>query len=179
MDTRELILSKSKTFFATKGFDGISMNVISKACNISKASIYNHFKSKGEIYNTIVNQIMNNFKHTINQIDISDKNALSNFIDIHLNINIEDYLIIEKEKFCNFNNNINEEHEHIFNEIVFILKKIIINKTNKESNNHIYIYEIIKTLSINYAYEINLKNKNIKKEDVKKNIEILVLKIIN
>lgn len=54
MTTKEKIIYESLNLFSTKGFDAISVRDIATAVGIKASSIYNHFKSKYEIFDTII-----------------------------------------------------------------------------------------------------------------------------
>ncbi|MCM3177447.1 TetR/AcrR family transcriptional regulator, lmrAB and yxaGH operons repressor [Cytobacillus horneckiae] len=43
MDTKTLIIDKATALFQQKGYIGVGLNEILKACNISKGSFYHHF----------------------------------------------------------------------------------------------------------------------------------------
>ncbi|MEH7073869.1 TetR/AcrR family transcriptional regulator [Neobacillus drentensis] len=43
MDTKSLIIDIATTLFQQKGYIGVGLNEILKACNISKGSLYHHF----------------------------------------------------------------------------------------------------------------------------------------
>ena len=44
------ILSIAQNLFATKGYNGTTMNDIAKEIGIKKASLYSHFESKESIF---------------------------------------------------------------------------------------------------------------------------------
>jgi len=48
MDTKELIINTSTALFQTKGYLGVGLTEILKACNISKGSLYHHFPNGKE-----------------------------------------------------------------------------------------------------------------------------------
>jgi AcrR family transcriptional regulator len=52
--TKERIFEASIDLFAQKGFDATSMREIAESVGIKKASMYSHFKSKGEILEEIL-----------------------------------------------------------------------------------------------------------------------------
>lgn len=58
MTTKEKITEEALTLFAQKGYKGTSVKNIADAVGIKDASLYNHFKSKQEIFNSIVELIM-------------------------------------------------------------------------------------------------------------------------
>ena len=54
MTTKEKIINESLTLFSIKGFNAISVRDIAKAVGIKASSLYNHFKNKQDIFDTIV-----------------------------------------------------------------------------------------------------------------------------
>lgn len=54
MTTKERITEEALTLFAEKGYKGTSVKNIADAVGIKDASLYNHFKSKQEIFDSIV-----------------------------------------------------------------------------------------------------------------------------
>ena len=61
MTTKEKITEEALTLFAEKGYKGTSVKNIADAVGIKDASLYNHFKSKQEIFDSIVELIRNIF----------------------------------------------------------------------------------------------------------------------
>ena len=58
MTTKEKITEEALTLFAQKGYKGTSVKNIADAVGIKDASLYNHFKSKQEIFNSIVELVL-------------------------------------------------------------------------------------------------------------------------
>ena len=48
MDTKSLIIDIATSLFQQKGYLGVGLNEILKACNISKGSLYHHFPNGKE-----------------------------------------------------------------------------------------------------------------------------------
>jgi len=59
--TKEVILQKSMELFATKGYFNTSMDDISKAVNIKKASLYFHFSGKESIFQAVFDSILEDY----------------------------------------------------------------------------------------------------------------------
>ncbi len=74
-EKREAILKAAIEEFYTKGFEGSSMDTISKLANVSKATVYNHFKNKEELFLSVATIIRE-------RIEESFKYTYSNIIDI-------------------------------------------------------------------------------------------------
>lgn len=71
-EKREAIISAAIEEFYIKGFEGSSMDTIAKNANVSKATVYNHFKNKEELFLNLANIFKERFK---NSFDYSyDKN---------------------------------------------------------------------------------------------------------
>lgn len=54
MNTREKIIHESLNLFSTKGFDSVSVRDIANSVGIKASSLYNHFKNKQDIIDTII-----------------------------------------------------------------------------------------------------------------------------
>lgn len=55
-NTKDLILEKALDFFSTSGYAGASIRQIAKAVGVRESAIYNHFKSKEEIFLAILSK---------------------------------------------------------------------------------------------------------------------------
>jgi TetR/AcrR family transcriptional regulator, lmrAB and yxaGH operons repressor len=76
MDTKSMIIDVSTTLFQQKGYIGVGLNEILKACNISKGSLYHHFpngkeelliaclQSMSELITTDIEDIFNGYQTT-------------------------------------------------------------------------------------------------------------------
>lgn len=54
MKTREKILKEALILFSERGFHAVSVRDIAKAVGIKESSLYNHFKNKQDIFDSIV-----------------------------------------------------------------------------------------------------------------------------
>ncbi|WP_444658366.1 TetR/AcrR family transcriptional regulator [Caproiciproducens sp. R2] len=59
MTTKEKIIEEALTLFSTKGYKGTSVKNVADAVGIKGSSLYKHFKSKKEIFDTIVKEMQN------------------------------------------------------------------------------------------------------------------------
>jgi TetR/AcrR family transcriptional regulator of autoinduction and epiphytic fitness len=62
---REAIISASIDEFYAKGYEGSSMDTIAKKANVSKATVYNHFKNKEELFLAIAYMLKDRFKNNL------------------------------------------------------------------------------------------------------------------
>lgn len=89
MTTKEKITEEALTLFAEKGYKGTSVKNIADAVGIKDASLYNHFKSKQEIFDSIVELISKHISELsktlgVPQYDKPDTPTSSYFIKIDL-----------------------------------------------------------------------------------------------
>ncbi|MEG2898597.1 MAG: TetR/AcrR family transcriptional regulator, partial [Eubacterium sp.] len=54
MTTKEKIAEESLNLFSTKGFNAVSVRDIARAVGIKESSIYNHYKNKQAIFDSLV-----------------------------------------------------------------------------------------------------------------------------
>lgn len=73
--TRQKIIKEAFQIFAEKGYRGTSLNEIAEKVGIKKPSIYVHFKSKEDLFLTILDLEVENFMSYINNVinDMSKK----------------------------------------------------------------------------------------------------------
>lgn len=90
-NTKEKILDTAIDLFSQKGFSGVSIRDITNEVEIKESSLYNHFKNKDEILETILLLFKREFAKTIPPIDRLD--------EILENIELTEFLVRGFEKF--------------------------------------------------------------------------------
>ncbi len=68
MNTREKILMEALSLFSNRGYDSVSVRDIAQAVGIKESSLYNHFRNKQDIFDTILNEYsgrMESFFHSM------------------------------------------------------------------------------------------------------------------
>lgn len=100
MTTKEKITEEALTLFAEKGYKGTSVKNIADAVGIKDASLYNHFKSKQEILDSIVELIS---KHISNLSQIlglpqEDETDIPSF-DYFRKIGLDELKKVTRESF--------------------------------------------------------------------------------
>lgn len=64
-DTKQIILDEALNLFSVKGFDGVTVKDIAKAVGIKDSSLYKHFKSKQDIYDSLLEEMNLRFDETV------------------------------------------------------------------------------------------------------------------
>jgi len=96
--TRDKIIAAALSLFSKNGYEGTSLTEIAKAVGIKKPSIYNHFKSKDEIFLTIYENIL--WLH-VQQVEklIEDKKGLNAKVQLSqiLDLTFQYYIDFEEQ----------------------------------------------------------------------------------
>ena len=72
METKERIMQEALNLFAMKGYAGTSIKEIANAVSIKDSSIYKHYKSKKEIFDTIVQCMSKRMEQLSKELHLSD-----------------------------------------------------------------------------------------------------------
>lgn len=64
-NTKELILDAALDLFSVNGFEGVSVKQIAEQVGIKDSSLYKHFKSKQEIFDTLLDEMNARFEETV------------------------------------------------------------------------------------------------------------------
>jgi AcrR family transcriptional regulator len=70
MTTKDLILYTALRLFSERGYDGVSMRDLATEVGIKAASIYNHFSSKEDIFNSLLLEMQNRYEQTVNTVNV-------------------------------------------------------------------------------------------------------------
>lgn len=64
-NTRQVILDEALNLFSVHGYDGVTVKDIAGAVGIKDSSLYKHFKSKQEIYDSLLEAMNERFEDTV------------------------------------------------------------------------------------------------------------------
>src|SRR5690554_7789726 len=70
MTTKELILHTALRLFSKRGYDGVSMRELAAEVGIKASSIYNHFSSKEDIFNSLLTEMQNRYEQIVHQVRV-------------------------------------------------------------------------------------------------------------
>lgn len=74
-DTKKIILKKALELFSERGYDSVSVGEIAQKVGIKAPSLYNHYKSKEEIFQAIVSDTAERYEKGTDKIDIHVANV--------------------------------------------------------------------------------------------------------
>jgi len=93
VDRRTRIIETSTELFLEKGFAGTSMSAIAKACGITKASLYHHFKGKDALFIACVTHgytaALDAIEGVVDDAELSPKQKFSEAVRILYDITVE------------------------------------------------------------------------------------------
>jgi len=87
-DTKQVILDEALELFSTKGYDGVTVADLADAVGIKAASLYKHYKSKQEIFDSILVTAAEKYKKMAGQLGI-DGSAYENDVDKFANMDLD------------------------------------------------------------------------------------------
>lgn len=71
MTTREKILTEALTLFSVKGYDPVTVREIAYAVGIKESSLYNHFKNKQDIFDSIIEEYSGRWEAIFSTIQLT------------------------------------------------------------------------------------------------------------
>lgn len=100
-NTKENIMYQALTLFSDKGYDGVSMRDIASKVGIKAASLYNHFKSKEDIFNSIIEEMSKRYEEMIIKMRVphGDMDAV---VDIYMQVTEDNLIDIAEKIFLYF-----------------------------------------------------------------------------
>jgi Transcriptional regulator len=69
-NTKEIIIYRALTLFSDRGYEGVSMRDIASSVGIKASSIYNHFKSKEDIFNSIIEEMSKRYEEMVLKMQV-------------------------------------------------------------------------------------------------------------
>lgn len=92
--TRATLLKAALSVFSAKGYAAATLDDVAKAANVTRGAIYWHFKSKADLYNTLVQEFSERGAAVVQQA-IAEGGTL---IEILLRVFVRQCALIEEDK---------------------------------------------------------------------------------
>ena len=93
LKTREKIIYEALSLFSVKGYDAVTIREIAASVGIKESSIYNHFKNKRDILNKIIDETLNRYYQTLENVQLPNSDD-DNVSALYNNITDEEFLDI-------------------------------------------------------------------------------------
>ena len=62
-DRKNQIITEATALFSKYGYDKVSVKQIASACGVTDAALYKHFKSKADVYDTVLETLLNRMQY--------------------------------------------------------------------------------------------------------------------
>lgn len=144
MTTKERILEEALTLFSRKGYKGTSIKNIADAVGIKDSSLYKHFKSKREIFDTIVQNMKDRMEHLSEEIGLPTENDFAKAAEAYGELSLEGLLLLSEKTF----------HFYLTDDFVSRFWRV----ANMEQYQNTELYEIFRTIFMeeSIAYQTQL-----------------------
>lgn len=89
-DTRQHIIDTARALFSESSYLGVSMSDIAKKLTITKAALYYHFASKEDMYNAVLDEVLNDINAALMKafkepaLDRQLYKVIKNYLDLGL-----------------------------------------------------------------------------------------------
>lgn len=89
-DTRKNIIDTARALFSESSYLGVSMSDIAEKLDITKAALYYHFPGKEEIYNAVLDEVLNDINAALTEalkektLDRRLYKVIKNYLDLGL-----------------------------------------------------------------------------------------------
>jgi transcriptional regulator, tetR family len=99
-DTKLLILDAALNLFSKRGYDGVGLRDLAQEVGIRESAIYKHFKGKQDIFDSLLEQMNNEYNAFAMSINV--QSDLSKMIDKYKTISENDLIMICNSFFMYF-----------------------------------------------------------------------------
>lgn len=99
MTTKEKIVEEALTLFSVNGYDGTSVKNIADAVGIKDSSLYKHFKSKKEIFDTIVLEMQKRMETMSANHGLPDEARFDDAAELYGKLSLDGLIVLSKEIF--------------------------------------------------------------------------------
>jgi AcrR family transcriptional regulator len=161
-DTREYIVSTARELFSDFTYLGVSMEDIAQKLHISKAALYYHFSSKNEIYEKVMEKVLEDLKIVI--VNASNEKTTDKKLDAliqnYLNFGFKEKNVIKALVLNSADDSVNRQVTKTKNQIIGLIEPIIAEvnlkrKMAKDVDNHlssVLITAMMDGLIIEYSF---------------------------
>lgn len=99
IENQRKIIYEALSLFSVKGYDAVTIREIAASVGIKESSIYNHFKNKRDILNKIIDETLNRYYQTLENVQLPNSDD-DNVSALYNNITDEEFLDICTKIFC-------------------------------------------------------------------------------
>lgn len=98
MTTKDKILYEALNLFSVKGYDPVSVRDIAYAVGIKESSLYNHFRNKQDIFDSILKEYTGRWESLFNQVQLTGEDMQfavdERTVNMYRNMTSEQFAVI-------------------------------------------------------------------------------------
>lgn len=132
---RKEIIDSAARLFATKGFQNTTVDDIARDCNISKGLVYNYFRSKEDVRDTIVQHMRDAHIEMMHRIESLSQNlpnqdvisAITSVVDLycHHHSDWPRYTMVVHSELTRLDRDIRRQFVEIGNRCIVAIEKLV------------------------------------------------------
>jgi len=156
--TKEIVLETATMLFIKDGYKNVSMDDVAKACNVTKATIYYYYPTKGELYTSALVAMMQRIRVHIERIleqPIPFKERLEQLIEVHLSATVDiDMKNFMREATINLSNaqlkKVHASENEMYKTIEQTMQREMEKGTIREGNAEFFAHTFMALMSVGY-----------------------------
>jgi len=171
---RKEIFEAALEVFAKKGFDKATLDEIAEKLNITKPALYIYFKSKEELFCSMVEDKLKNLETSLKQIfnaKISSLEKLKKLIEYHINFNKENLdffkvvhnakLKIGSDEKTRLRNDLLKKYKKYTEKLSSLVQQCINDGYLKKNDKYFYTFALLGMINQNIFGNILFKNEKL------------------
>ena len=156
--TKDIVLETATMLFIKEGYKNVSMDDVAKACNVTKATIYYYYPTKGELYTSALVAMMQRIRVHIERIleqPIPFKERLEQLIEVHLSATVDiDMKNFMREATINLSNaqlkKVHASENEMYKTIEQTMQREMEKGTIREGNAEFFAHTFMALMSVGY-----------------------------
>ena len=156
--TKEIVLETATMLFIKDGYKNVSMDDVAKACNVTKATIYYYYPTKGELYTSALVAMMQRIRVHIERIleqPIPFKERLEQLIEVHLSATVDiDMKNFMREATINLSNaqlkKVHASENEMYKTIEQTMQREMEKGTIRDGNAEFFAHTFMALMSVGY-----------------------------
>ncbi len=156
--TKDIVLETATMLFIKEGYKNVSMDDVAKACNVTKATIYYYYPTKGELYTSALVAMMQRIRLHIERIleqPMPFKERLEQLVEVHLSATVDiDMKNFMREATINLSNaqlkKVHASENEMYKTIEQTMQREMEKGTIREGNAEFFAHTFMALMSVGY-----------------------------
>jgi len=156
--TKDIVLETATMLFIKEGYKNVSMDDVAKACNVTKATIYYYYPTKGDLYTSALVEMMHRIRFHIERIleqSIPFKDRLQQLIEVHLSATVDiDMKNFMREATINLSNTqlkeVHASENEMYKTIEQSMQKEMEKGTIRNGNAEFFAHNFMALMTVGY-----------------------------